>query len=164
MTGESGHLELPDDGDCAFCAYLDGSRPYTVLARDAQVAVLVTREQRGVSHLLVVPVRHAPTILDLDDAEADALMTWLRRAAAAIDRADRRPGIAVWQNNGVAAGQAIGHFHFHVAGTLPEGGTTFDEVPELDLESTEAIADRLKHADPSLLAWTPQQPCRRSSR
>ena len=152
MTGATGHLELPDDGDCAFCAYLDGSRPYTVLARDETVAVLVTREQRGVSHLLVVPVRHAPTILDLRDAEANALMTWLRRAAGAIDRAERRPGIAVWQNNGAAAGQAIGHFHFHVAGTLPEGGTTFGQVPELELDDTEGIAERLRHADPTLLA------------
>lgn len=151
MTGAGGHLDLPQDGDCAFCAYLDGSRPYTVLARDENVAVLVTREQRGVSHLLVVPVRHAPTILDLNDAESDAVMTWLRRAATAINRADRRPGIAVWQNNGVAAGQTINHFHFHIAGTLPDGGTTFGEVPELDLASTEAIAARLREADPSIL-------------
>lgn len=151
MTGSKGNLALPDDGDCAFCAYLDGSRPYTVLARDANVAVLVTREQRGVSHLLVVPVRHAPTILDLNDVEANAIMSWLRRAATAIDLADRRPGIAVWQNNGVAAGQAISHFHFHIAGTVPEGGTNFGSVPELDLESTEAIAARLRNAYPSIV-------------
>ena len=151
MTGSNGNLALPDDGHCAFCAYLDGSRPYTVLARDANVALLVTREQRGVSHLLVVPVRHAPTILDLNDVEAGAVMSWLRRAATAIDLADRRPGIAVWQNNGVAAGQAISHFHFHIAGTLPAGGTNFGSVPELDLESTEAIAARLRNAYPSIV-------------
>lgn len=151
MSGSSENLALPDDGDCAFCAYLDGSRPYTVLARDANVAVLVTREQRGVSHLLVVTVRHAPTILDLTDVEAGAIMTWLRRAATAIDLADRRPGISVWQNNGVAAGQAISHFHFHIAGTLPDGGTTFGSVPELDLESTDAIAARLRNAYPGIV-------------
>lgn len=150
MTDRRGNLALPEDGDCAFCAYLNGIRPYTVLARDANVAVLVTREQRGVSHLLVVPLRHAPTILDLDDVEAGAIMSWLRRAATAIDLADRRPGIAVWQNNGVAAGQAISHFHFHIAGTLPDGGTNSGSVPELDLESTEAIAARLKNAYPSI--------------
>lgn len=151
MTESKGSLALPDDGDCAFCAYLDGSRPYTVLARDENVAVLVTREQRGVSHLLIVPVRHAPTILDLTDVEAGAIMTWLRRAATAINVTDRRPGIAVWQNNGVAAGQAISHFHFHIAGTLPDGGTNFGSVPELSLESTEAIAARLKNAYPSIV-------------
>jgi histidine triad (HIT) family protein len=139
-------IKLPDDGPCAFCAYLVGTRPYTVLVRDDVAAVLVTREQRGLSHLLVVPVRHAPTILDLTDPEADAVMALLRRAAAAIDAAERAPGIAVWQNNGAPAGQAIGHFHFHVAGTLPGGGTTFGEVPEISVDETDEIARKLRRA------------------
>lgn len=67
-------------------------------------------------------------------------MMWLRRAATGVDIADHRPGIAVRQNNGVAAGQAIAHFH--LAGTLPAGGTTFGGVPELDLRATEAMAAR----------------------
>ncbi len=142
-------IELPDDGPCAFCAYLDGSRPYTVLRRDGLVAVLVTREQRGVSHLLVIPVRHTPTILDLTDAEAEAVMTWLRRATSAIDQAERRPGISVWQNNGAAAGQAISHFHCHVAGTLPGGGTDFGSVEELEVADTDRIAERLRGAAPN---------------
>lgn len=143
-------LELPDDGPCAFCAYLDGTRPYTILVRDPLTAVLVTREQRGAAHLLVVSVRHAPTLLDLTDEEAAAAMAWLRKAANAIDLAERRPGISVWQNNGVPAGQAISHFHFHVAGTLPEGGTDFGEVPELGVEETDGIAARLRAAAPGL--------------
>lgn len=143
-------IELPDDGPCAFCAYLDGSRPYTVLGRDGLVAVLVTREQRGVSHLLVIPVRHTPTILDLTNAEAEAVMTWLRRAASAIDQAERRPGISVWQNNGAPAGQAISHFHFHVAGTLPGGATDFGSVDELAVADTDRIAERLRRAAPNL--------------
>ena len=147
MTGATS-IELPDDGPCAFCAYLAGTRPYTVLARDSLAAVLVTREQRGVSHLLVVPTRHTPTILDLTDDEAAAVMTWLRRSADAIDQAEHRPGISVWQNNGTAAGQAISHFHFHVAGTLPGGGTNFGKVPELDLKETDQIAERLRRAAP----------------
>jgi histidine triad (HIT) family protein len=145
MTASSS-IELPDDTPCAFCAYLDGRRPYTVLARDELTAVLVTKEQRGAAHLLVVPVRHAATILDLTDAEASAVMARLRLAASLIDRAEKRPGISVWQNNGKPAGQAIGHFHFHVAGTLPEGGTLFGDVPELDAEATERIAAKLRRA------------------
>jgi histidine triad (HIT) family protein len=146
MTSSS--IELPDDGPCAFCDYLAGVRSFTVLHRDDVAAVLVTREQRGVSHLLVIPVRHAPTILDLAAAEADALMKRLRQAAAAIDAANHSPGIAIWQNNGAPAAQAISHFHFHVAGTLGEGGTDFGEVPELSVAQTDLIAERLRAARP----------------
>lgn len=149
-------LEMPDDAPCAFCAYLDGTRPYTVLARDGLIAVLVTREQRGAAHLLVVPIRHAPTLLDLTDQEAAAAMTWLRKVAAVIDRSERRPGISVWQNNGVPAGQVIGHFHFHIAGTLSEGGTDFGQVPELSIEQTDAIAARLRAAAADYLGQTPR--------
>lgn len=142
----SDHLELPDEGPCAFCAYLRGERPYTILSRSELVATLVTREQRGVAHVLVVPIRHAATILDLTDREATAVMAAVRVAARAIDRAEKRPGIAIWQNNGAAAAQAISHVHFHVAGTLPTGGTDWGKVPELPVEETDAIAERLRRA------------------
>jgi histidine triad (HIT) family protein len=144
-----GSIEVPDNASCAFCAYLSGDRPYTILSRGRLAATLVTREQRGASHLLVVPIRHRQTILDLTDEESIAPMKAIRRAAHAIDLADERPGIAIWQNNGVPANQTIAHAHFHVAGTLDGGGTAWGDVPELSLAETEAIADKLRLADAS---------------
>ena len=64
MTGVS-NIVLPSSESCPFCAFLRGEKPYTILRRRELVATMVTREQRGVSHLLVVPVRRCPTILDL---------------------------------------------------------------------------------------------------
>jgi histidine triad (HIT) family protein len=138
------HLVVPDAYPCAFCDYLSGARPFTVLHRERDAAVLVTREQRGISHLLVVTTRHVPTILELRDGEAHALIDLVRRAASAIDQADRRPGISIWLNNGVDAHQAIPHVHFHVAGTVDGGGTDWDQVRELSVEETDAIADHLR--------------------
>lgn len=142
MSTES-NIEVPQSRGCAFCDYLYARRHFTVWRRTFSTATLVTREQRGVSHVLVLPIRHVETILDLEDAEAAAVMDAVRVAARAIDVAERRPGIAVWQNNGVPAGQAIAHVHFHVAGTLPDGGTEFGDVRELSLDETDAIARRL---------------------
>jgi histidine triad (HIT) family protein len=136
-------IDLPSDGACAFCAYLRRERPYTILFRTADTATLVTREQRGNPHLLVIPLRHIPTILELTDAEAASIAIAVREAARAIDRAYSKPGIAVWQNNGVPAGQAISHLHFHVAGTLRNGGTERGEVEEISVAETDAIAFRL---------------------
>lgn len=137
------HIVVPDAYPCAFCDYLAGRRPYTVLRRDSITATLVTREQRGVSHLLILPVRHCATILDLEADESAAVAASVIDAARAIDLAEQRPGIAVWQNNGIPAGQAIPHVHFHVAGTLPEGGTIFGPVPELSIDETNAIGKRV---------------------
>jgi histidine triad (HIT) family protein len=138
------HLVLPDAYPCAFCDYLCGARPYTVLHREPDAAVLVTREQRGVSHLLVVTTRHVPSILELERSEAHAVIDLVRKAAAAIDEVDKRPGISIWQNNGVDANQAIPHLHFHVAGTVDGGGTEWDKVRELSVAETDAVAARLR--------------------
>lgn len=140
------NLDLPKDEPCAFCDYLACRRPFTIVCRSQSVAVLVTREQRGIGHLLVLPVRHYPTLLESTTVERHDLIDTLAAAAAAIDAAFERPGIAVWQNNGIPAHQAIGHLHFHVAGTLPEGGTDFGDVRELSVEETDAIAQEISAA------------------
>ena len=145
MTKSS--IELPDDGECVFCAYIRAERPYTILFKTAETATLVTREQRGEPHLLVVPLRHVPTILELSDAEAASVAIAVRIAAAAIDRVYFKPGIAVWQNNGVPAGQKVSHVHFHVAGTLPGGGTERRSARQLSLSETEEIARKLRRPD-----------------
>ena len=58
-------LQLPAAKRCSFCDYLSGKRPFTILDRDEKTAILVTREQRGRGHVLVIPVAHRETILDI---------------------------------------------------------------------------------------------------
>jgi len=148
-------LDLPVDEPCSFCEYLAGNRPYTMLARDEATAVLVTREQRGRLHVLVIPVAHRPTILDLPAEEHAAVMRNVVRAAKAIDAAVGAEGIAVWQKNGVANGQTVPHLHFHGAATLPGGGTEWGPVPKLSIKQTDALADRLRpHWDAA--GWGPR--------
>jgi histidine triad (HIT) family protein len=142
-------LILPDDGDCSFCAYLLGGRPYTVLERLAKVALLVTREQRGVGHVLAIPTAHRPTLLDLQPDELAPLLELTQRAMNAIVRAFDVEGVAVWQNNGVPAHQSVPHLYVHVTGTLPGGGTEWGEVPKLSIAETDEIAERLRpHLQP----------------
>lgn len=136
-------LVLPTEEACSFCDYLSGERAYTILNRTETVAILVTREQRGIDHLLVIPVAHVATLLEVEEA-GPALMRGIVRAATAIASTGLVTGVAVWQNNGVSSGQAIPHLHFHVAGTDDQGGTDRGEVPELPISETEEIASRLR--------------------
>jgi histidine triad (HIT) family protein len=143
-------LRLPPSEPCSFCDYLAGRRPYTILDRGRVVALLVTYEPRGRGHVVVIPVRHRVTILDLSVRERSAVMDGVVRATLAITGAYDPEGVAVWQNNGVSAHQSVPHVHFHVAGTMPEGGTRWGRVARLDVGETDAIADRLRpHLPPS---------------
>lgn len=134
----------PEPRPCAFCAYIKNQRPFTFIFKNEDIAILVTREQRGNPHLLVIPVRHVETLLEITDQEASNLIIGVKNAATAIEKEYKPLGISVWQNNGVPASQSIGHVHFHVAGTLEKGGTEWEDVPELPLEETEKIAVRLR--------------------
>ncbi len=143
-------LRLPPDGDCSFCAYLAGERPYTILDRDEETALLVTWEQRGLGHVVAIPIAHRVTIFDLASSEANALMKTTIRAAAAIRDAFDPDGILVWQNNGVPAHQSVPHVHVHIAGTVPGGRTIDGPVQRFSTDQTDAIADRLRpHLPPA---------------
>ena len=137
-------LQVPRSDLCSFCEFLAGNRPYTIFERDELTATLVTREQRGQGHLLVIPIRHRETILELDPDEGAALMAGVTRAARLITQAYAAEGVAVWQNNGTPAYQSVPHVHFHVAATVPGGGTIWGEVPRLSVAETDEIAARLR--------------------
>lgn len=142
-------LVVPPSDPCSFCDYLSGRRPYTILDRNEVVALLVTYEQRGSGHVLVVPIAHRVTLLDVVDSEHAALMDGVVRATGAIVGAFDPDGVAVWQNNGIPVHQSVPHVHFHVGGTVPGGGTLWGDVERLDVGRTDEIADRLRPHLPS---------------
>ncbi len=137
-------LELPPDDPCWFCHYLAGTAPYTILERDEITATLVTFEQRGQGHVLVIPIRHVNTIVDLNPREQWAVMDAIARATRAILGAFDPSGVAVWQNNGIPAHQTVPHVHMHVAGTLVGGGTQWGAVERLATCDIDQIAARLQ--------------------
>jgi histidine triad (HIT) family protein len=137
-------VDIPKRKRCPFCDYLAGLRPFTFVRRGNLSSVLVTREQRGLGHVLVVPNAHRETIVDLEGLESQDVMLDVVRSARAIEAVYKPDGIAVWQNNGIAADQAIAHVHFHIAGTFPGRGTERGDVPEIGLEETDQIADLLR--------------------
>jgi histidine triad (HIT) family protein len=102
-------LVLPPSSPCPFCKYLARERPYTILDRQQRTSMLVMHEQRGRGHLLVVPIAHRETILDLTAEEQSAVMADVVRASHAIIGAYDPAGVAVWQNNGIPARQSVPH-------------------------------------------------------
>lgn len=142
-------IRVPTPARCSFCDYLSGVKPFTILERTPLTATLVTREQRGSAHVLVITTAHRETLLDLEAQEAAAVMDGVQRAARAITAAHDPDGIAVWQNNGTPASQSVPHVHVHVAATLPGGGTNWGDVPALSLDETAEIAARLSRHLPA---------------
>jgi ATP adenylyltransferase len=95
--------------ECLFC------RPQReVIARnDVAIAVYDTYPVSP-GHALVLPLRHATTIWDLEPAEYDACFRLVREIQPILAARFAPDGFNVGANCGEAAGQSVWHAHIHV--------------------------------------------------
>ncbi len=146
------YFELPEPrrGRCPFCDNVAGRETEggvgcaVVLETDLTLTFVEPRRKHP-GRLLVISKRHAPTLLDLTDEEAAAIMRDTRRAALAVTRAFEPDGLTIYQNNGVGAGHEIPHVHMHVvpryhddAGANPRKGSV------IPYEERAEVAARIK--------------------
>ena len=108
-------FQLPEGDGCLFCERVAGTRDdWAVIDADDATVAFINPRQYEEGQALVIPRRHAPTIVDLTEEEAAALMRSASRLARAMVRAFDPDGLTLYQNNGVVSGQEVPHFHLHV--------------------------------------------------
>lgn len=138
------HFPMPDGDPCYFCEVISGrAHRWQVIAEDSLTVTLLNGRQFEVGQSIVVPRRHAPTLLDLSQAEASAVMATAQRLAAALVSAYSPDGVLLYQNNGVGSGQEVPHFHLHVVPRQPGSDWGFGP-PHLERLEREG---RLRHQD-----------------
>jgi len=108
-------LPLPDGDPCYFCEIVSGrADQWNVVKRSETVLVVLNGRQYEIGQCMVVPSRHAPTLLDLTKAELTEIMLEAQRLADLMVNIYQPDGVLVYQNNGVGSGQEVPHFHLHV--------------------------------------------------
>jgi histidine triad (HIT) family protein len=101
--------------DCVFCRILAGERPASFVYRDERCAAFMDIRPVNAGHLLVIPVRHAPYLADIDPSEAADVMKVGHLAAAALRASGVRcEGVNLFLADGEAAMQEVFHVHLHV--------------------------------------------------
>jgi histidine triad (HIT) family protein len=144
--------------DCVFCRILAGELPASFVYRDDRCAAFMDIQPVNAGHLLVVPVRHAAYLADIDGDMAADLMRVGHAAAAALRASNVRcEGVNLFLADGEAAMQEIFHVHLHVFPRYrgdgfglrfsPEYHTSRPERAQLD-----AIAHGLRALMPSNLS------------
>lgn len=139
MTGTP--FELPTWDPCSFCSVLKEGQESRHLVRVTETTItLVNPRQFELGQMLVVPRRHAPTLLDLTDDEAHAVMDSVRAAGRALINVYEIDGITLYQNNGVASNQEVPHFHMHVVPRRKGGGWGQGppQIASIDVKEAEA--------------------------
>lgn len=103
--------------DCLFCKIRDGQIPAKVVYRDEQCLAFEDINPQAPMHVLVIPLRHVPTINDIS-VEDREITGHLFTAAAKIarERGYADSGYRTVMNCNRNAGQTVFHLHLHVLG------------------------------------------------
>ena len=103
-------------GECIFCDIVRGEAAASVVYRDDTVIAFMDIQPVNAGHVLVVPLEHAVSLLELDDETAGRLMAVGKRLAAAVRASDVRwDGFNLFlADGGEAAGQDVFHVHLHM--------------------------------------------------
>ena len=107
-------IDTSPAGECIFCKLVRGQIPAAKVFENELTLAFMDLGQVNPGHVLVASKRHARTLLDLTAEEAGAVMQTARRVALAVEAAFQPEGLNLFQANGAAAGQTVGHFHLHV--------------------------------------------------
>jgi diadenosine tetraphosphate (Ap4A) HIT family hydrolase len=100
---------------CTFCDIVADRSPASVVYRDDYCIAVMDICPINPGHLLVIPVRHATHLADLDPRVGSALFEAAQKLAAAIRESDlKAEGINLLMADGGAAGQEVFHVHLHV--------------------------------------------------
>jgi len=100
--------------------------------------------------LLVIPTRHASTVVDLPLDIIAMLHTEAALLGRALIRAFGATGLNIFQNNGPDAGQHVAHFHVHVVPRYPGSDPTKiylqSNFEPVSMEEQETVANAVRVA------------------
>jgi histidine triad (HIT) family protein len=100
--------------DCIFCMLANGAIPTNMIYEDNDFAVILDAAPAAKGHALVIPKQHADNLYELPDDIASKVLPVAKKIAVAMKETFHCDGVNVLQNNELAAGQTVYHFHTHI--------------------------------------------------
>lgn len=103
--------------DCMFCRIARGEMPADVVFSDERVVAFRDINPVAPVHVLVVPRKHIPSVMELTAADAPILTAVFEACKrVAVEEGIAERGMRILTNVGEEAGQLVMHLHFHLLG------------------------------------------------
>lgn len=99
---------------CVFCNIVSANIPSYKVYEDDDFLAFLDISQATYGHTLVIPKKHYDNLFELDNKVASNIMPIVKKIASAIKISTSCEGINILNNNGVAAGQSVNHYHIHI--------------------------------------------------
>jgi Diadenosine tetraphosphate (Ap4A) hydrolase and other HIT family hydrolases len=113
------HSKRKDDvmEDCIFCKIANGTIPSKKVYEDAEVVAFDDVHPMAPVHVIIIPKKHIPTMLDVTKADMSSISSMFTavQEVARIKGINER-GFRVVINCNKEGGQVIFHLHMHVLG------------------------------------------------
>ena len=131
--------------DCLFCKMVTGQIPVTKIYEDDDVLAFLDIGPISDGHTLVMPKQHFETLHDCPSDLLGRVGSRIGKIAGAVTAAMNSDGYNVLCNNGKAAGQLVGHLHFHIIARKTSDGL-FSQWPAYRYEQgkIEVIAEKIR--------------------
>jgi len=100
---------------CLFCEIINKEIPAEIVYEDEDVIAFKDIKPVASTHVLIVPKKHIPTIIDIDD---DMLIGKIHRIAVELAEKNNiaSSGFRIVCNCNRHGGQEVFHLHFHLIG------------------------------------------------
>ena len=116
------------------CRFDDQAVTDSLIATDGRTSVITNIAPIVPGHVLVIPVRHVSSLLDLSETELEGFFRFARSATSMVIEVFSAEAFNWSLQDGVAAGQTVGHLHLHVIpryrGDLPEPGDWYPKLQQ----------------------------------
>lgn len=128
---------------CIFCKIINGEIPCYKVYEDDKFLAFLDISQATIGHTLVVPKKHYPNILSLEDNDILGVVSLVCKK---IEKALDVHNFNILNNCGVKAGQTVDHFHIHI---IPRYDNDTMKIEfgsnELTKEEFSELCDKIKN-------------------
>ena len=100
--------------DCVFCKIAEGKIPASKVYEDSRVVSFLDIMPANKGHCLVVPKKHASTIMEMEEKDLEAVVKAAKKVAKAVSLTFGNASFNIMMNNGKEAGQIVDHAHIHI--------------------------------------------------
>ena len=135
------------DETCIFCKIANGEIPSATVYEDEDFRVILDLGPASEGHALILPKNHFKDVCELDAETSAKVLPLAAKIGAAMKQSLGCAGFNLVQNNGLAAGQTVFHFHMHVIPRYEGGPAMVSWKPHTaDSENLANIAEKIKSA------------------
>ena len=100
--------------ECIFCEIASGKIKTDKIYQNEDFIAFYDINPVGEGHTLIIPKKHFNSLMDLDKETLEKYLFAVKEVAKIIIKKYKADGFNIVVNNGKAAGQVIGHVHFHL--------------------------------------------------